>query len=247
MKNLLLLWFFTSFFACANEKQPAEQPEKETIPLNASNEWVSLFDGTSTNQWRGYGQAEFPAQGWVVDNEEMVIQKAPKPRPEGFGGDIITKEKFGNFELKLEFKVTEKANSGIFYFVVEEEDIPIYFNAPEFQILDDAGYIAAGDVKEGSSHLTGSNYDMQAAPAGLNKPAGKWNEARILHKDGHVEHWLNGQKTAEYQVGSTEWEKLYKKSKFRKYPGYGRAKEGHIGLQDHDHEVRFRSIKIKKI
>ncbi len=246
MKNLLLLILFISFFACTSEKQPAEQSEEPTVTAT-SDEWKSLFDGTSTDQWRSYDQDEFPAQGWVIENGELVIQKAPQPRPEGFGGDIITKEKFGNFELKLEFKVTETANSGIFYFVAVEEGTPIYFNAPEFQILDDATYIAKGKVEAGSSHLTGSNYDMQAAPAGLNKPVGEWNEARILHQAGHVEHWLNGQKTAEYQVGSAEWEELVKKSKFKDYPGYGRAKEGHIGLQDHDHEVRFRNIKIKKI
>ena len=243
MKKLFPLLVLLTFFACKSEKPDSAKTE----PVDSSNEWTNLFDGTSTEHWRGYGKTVFPAKGWIIEGEELVIQKAPKPRPEDFGGDIVTKAQFGNFELQLDFLVTDTANSGIFYFVVEEEGTPIYFNAPEYQILDDATYVATGAVEPNSAQLTGSNYDLQAPPPGLTKPVGEWNTARILHQDGHVKHWLNGQKAAEYQVGSPAWEALVEKSKFKDYPGYGRAKKGHIGLQDHDHEVRFRNIKIREI
>lgn len=247
MNKLLPLFLIIGFFACQNEKTSTAEKSGTKTEEPSVDEWINLFDGASLDQWKAYGKEALPAEGWVADNGEMVIQKAPKPRPEGFGGDIITKEKFGNFELQLDFMTTDTANSGIFYFVVEEEGSAMWFNAPEYQILDDKTYIEMRTVEAGSSQLTGSNYDLQAAPEGLVKAVGEWNSARILHKDGHVEHWLNGTKTCEYQVDSPEWNELVGASKFKDFKGYGRAKEGHIGLQDHDHEVRFKNIKIRSL
>lgn len=251
MKKLFPLLLFLALFACKNEPPSTGASESEATEKTAEHtpagDWQILFDGSSTNQWRGYGKDHFPAKGWIIDGDQLVIQKTPNPRPPGFGGDLITKEKFGNFELELEFMLTDTANSGIFYFVIEEEGADIWNNAPEFQILDDKTYSEMGPEKPNPIHLSGSNYDLQPAPSGLLKPVGEWNRANIIHKDGHVEHWLNGTKTCEYQVGSPEWEALVEKSKFKDYPNYGRTKEGHIGLQDHDHEVRFRKIRIRSL
>ena len=255
MKNHLIALLVTALiFSSCQSNQPSEQGNEEpAATINTLTEeekaagWVLLFDGKSTDQWRTYGKDAFPAQGWVIENGELVIQKAPQPRPDGFGGDIITKESFGNFELVLDFMVTDTSNSGIFYLVNERPGVPIWHDAPEYQILDNATWATMGALDDMSTHRTCDNYDLHAAPADYMLGKGNWNTARLIVRDGQVEHWLNGNKCVEYQIGSPEWEELVKKSKFNEYPGYGRATRGPIGLQDHDHEVRFRNIKIRSI
>ena len=197
--------------------------------------------------WRGYNQDALPRLGWVVKDNEMVIEKTPDPRPEGFGGDIITKEKFGNFELSVDFQITEHANSGIFYFIMEEKDSAMWHNAPEFQIIDDKAWAKSDPDFNMDTHRSGDNYDMESSAGQYMKPVGEWNTARIVHSNGKVEHWLNGQKCLEYEVGSAKWKAQLAKSKFKDYPNYGMTKQGPIGLQDHDHEARFRNIKIRSL
>jgi len=259
MKNQLfatLLITTLILFSCQSN-QPSEPGAADgTTTAAAANTlteaekaagWKLLFDGKSTDQWRLYGKQTFPAQGWVIQDSALVIQKSPQPRPEGFGGDIITKEAFGNFELVLDFMITDTSNSGILYLVTEEEGVPIWHSAPEYQILDNATWATMGAVDDMATHRTCDNYDLQAAPADYMLGKGNWNTARLVIQDGHVEHWLNGNKCVEYKLGSPEWEDMVKKSKFKDYPKYGRAKQGPIGLQDHDHEVRFRNIKIRNL
>lgn len=261
MKNQLFAFCILtiSFFSCqsgqseqqastTNEAAPAATaPDASLTEAEKAAGWRFLFDGQNTDQWRAYGGAAFPAQGWSVENGELVIQKSPNPRPEGYGGDIITKESFSNFELTLEFLLSDTSNSGILYLVQEEKGVPIWHNAPEYQILDNATYEKMDEVPDMATHRTCDNYDLQAAPADYLQPMQEWNTARLIVNNGHVEHWLNGSKCVEYQLGSPEWEAMVKKSKFKDYPGYGRAKQGPIGLQDHDHEVRFRNIKIRTL
>lgn len=257
MKNFNYLLLLVLLWACQSSPsdQSDQSSEGQTVAptVNVLTEaekaegWKLLFDGQSTDPWRKYNEADFPSQGWVVKDGDLVIEKAPRPRPEGYGGDIITREKFGNFDLQVDFMVSDTANSGIFYFVLEEDGTPIYFNAPEYQLLDDQSYLATGQAEKGSTHLTGDNYDMEACAGDYSKPAGEWNTARIVHRNGTVEHWLNGNKCLSYQVGSETWMDQWKKSKFKDYPNYGQAREGSIGLQDHDHEVRFRNIKIRPL
>ncbi|MFQ5446152.1 MAG: family 16 glycoside hydrolase [Saprospiraceae bacterium] len=257
MKNQLILLLIAVFFAACQSSPGTEQTSgEETVsdsstvaantlmPEEEAAGWQLLFDGTSTAEWRGYNLDSMPALGWTVKDGALVIEKTPDPKPEGFGGDIITKEKFGNFEFMVDFMISDSANSGIFYFVMEEQDTPMWHNAPEFQILDNATYANFYDINK---HSTGDNYDLQSSTEDYMKPVGEWNTARIVHKDGHVEHWLNGNKCLEYQVGSPEWEALVKKSKFKDYPSYGRTTPGHLGLQDHHYEVRFRNIKVREL
>jgi hypothetical protein len=193
--------------------------------------WHPLFDGKSTAGWRGYKKAEMP-RGWqVVDGALTRV---------GEGGDIITNDQFANFELALEWKVAPGGNSGIFYRVTEEGD-QSYHSGPEMQVLDDARH------KDGGSRLTsaGSLYGIYGAPAGVVKPAGEWNAVRIVVNGSHVEHWLNGVKVVDYELGGPDWEKRVGEAKFKEWPAYGRAKRGHIALQDHGDWVAFRNIKIK--
>ncbi len=195
--------------------------------------WRLLFDGATTDGWRGYRLDSMPS-GWQVV-EGALTRVAP-------AGDILTRDQFADFELTLEWKVGPKGNSGIFYRATEAAE-RIYETAPEMQVLDDAGHADA------ASRLTsaGANFGLYPAPAGIVRPAGEWNRVRILVRGSHVEHWLNGTKLLEYELGSPDWEARVAKSKFVEWPGYGRAARGHIGLQDHGDRVAYRDIKLREL
>jgi len=196
--------------------------------------WRALLEGSSLAAWRGYKTETVPA-GWRMDDGALV-----KGRPVA---DIVSKDEFGDFELELEWKIGEAGNSGIFYRGTEEYD-HIYWTAPEYQLLDD---IEAADNK---TRLTcaGAAYALYPSPPGHLKPVGDWNLARIVARGNHVEHWLNGVKLLEYELGSPDWEAKVKASKFNAWPNYGRAKRGHIALQgDHEGSLAFRNIRIREL
>jgi hypothetical protein len=202
-------------------------------PAEKAEGWRLLFDGRTTDGWRGYRKQEM-TDGWqVVDGALTRV---------GRGGDIITVDQFQDFDLAFEWKVAPGGNSGVF-FRASEETGAVWQNAAEYQILDNAGH------KDGQDPLTstGSNYAMHAPTKDVSRPAGEWNSSRIVVKGNHVEHWLNGEKIVEYEIGSEEWLALYNKSKFNKYPTYGRVPRGHIAIQDHGDHVAFRSIKIRPL
>jgi len=196
--------------------------------------WRSLFDGTSTAAWRGYKQQTMP-DGWkLVDG---VLTKT------GSVGDIITRDQFGNFELALDWKLSAGGNAGIFYRGTEEYD-HIYWSAPEYQLLDDAGH------PDGQSRLTsaGADYALYPSPAGVVKPADEWNSTLIVVNGNSVQHWMNGQKLLEYELGSSDWLAKVKASKFAAYPKYGTASRGYIGIQgDHDGTLSLRNIRIREL
>jgi hypothetical protein len=218
------------------EAQTAGEPTVTTSPNQLTPDelqqgWRLLFDGTSTAAWRGYNRHDLP-DGWqAVDGALTRVGRA---------GDIITVETFRNFELVLEWMVRERGNSGIFYRAVES-DAPIYHSAPEMQVLDDERH------PDGRSELTsaGANYALHPAPRGIVRPAGEWNEARIVVNGNLVEHWLNGTRIVEYELHSHDWNRRVADSKFAEWPPYGKAAEGHIGLQDHGDWVAFRNIRIR--
>jgi hypothetical protein len=193
--------------------------------------WRLLFDGHSTVGWRGWQMDSMPS-GWGVREGALT-----RVRP---AADIITTDKFKNFELSLEWNVAKNGNSGIFYRASEDDDA-IYWTAPEMQVLDDAGH------PDGQSRLTaaGADYGLYPSPAGVVKPAGQWNAVRLVLNGNHVEHWLNGVKVVEYELLSPDWEAKVKASKFADHPRYGRNAEGYIGLQEHEFRVSFRNIKIR--
>jgi len=212
-------------------------------PEEVAAGWRLLFDGESTAGWRGYNQETFPAAGWGVAERNLIVM-APEEGQEGSGGDIVTEEEFSDFELVFDFLVTPEGNSGVFYRVVENPERALWQVAPEYQVLDDSAYVAMGTM-DMERHLTGDNYDLQASAVRASNPVGAWNRGRILLDGTHVEHWLNGQKTVEYELFSPEWEALVAASKFAPYPEYGRAMTGRIALQDHGRELRYRNIKIR--
>lgn len=193
--------------------------------------WTLLFDGVTTRGWRGFRQDSM-TDGWQALDGALTRV--------GDGGDIITVDQYGDFELSLEWMVEPGGNSGVIYHVTEEAD-QTYETGPEMQVLDDAGHA------DGQSRLTaaGSNFALYPARAGAVKAAGEWNHARIVVEGPHVEHWLNGVKVVEYELWSPEWEARVADSKFAQWPGYGMAKRGHIALQDHGDRVSYRNIKIR--
>ncbi len=195
--------------------------------------WKLLFDGRGTGGWRGYQQKKAPA-GWTV--EDGALTRVAE------GADLITAKQYGDFELMLEWKISEGGNSGIMYRVTEGPEAS-YQTGPEMQVLDDARH------PDGRDRLTsaGSAFGLYAAPAGVVKPADEWNQVRIVVRGHHVEHWLNGQKVVEYELESRDWEKRVAASKFRQWPGYGRAPKGHIALQNHGDRVWYRNIKIREL
>ena len=194
--------------------------------------WRLLFDGRSLDGWRGYNMEGMPG-GWTV--EDGVLTRV------GPGGDIITEAQFADFELAIEWRVEPGGNSGVFYRAAEGEE-RIYHSAPEMQVVDDANH------RDGQSPLTraGANYGLHAAPRGVVRPAGEGNDSRIVVRGSHVEHWLNGTKVVEYELGSVEWAALVADSKFVEWPAYGQAARGHIGLQDHGDRVWYRDIKVRE-
>jgi hypothetical protein len=214
---------------------------KET--KKADEGWMVLFDGTNTDQWRGYNKDVFPT-GWeVVDSTLHCIGSGRGEA--GQGGDIITKNKFKNFELELEWKVAEGGNSGIFYLAREKKDTAIWMSAPEMQILDNFKHPDAA-LGIAGNRQAGALYDLIPAVPQNAKPGGEWNKVKIMVYNGTVVHWMNGEKVLEYHLWTPEWKAMCAKSKFKDYPDFiNTASEGYIGLQDHGDDVWFRNIRIK--
>ena len=196
--------------------------------------WQPLFEGKLLDTLRGWHSEGMP-EGWHVVDGTLT--------KEGDVDDLVTKSQYGNFELELEWKIGKAGNSGVFYRATREYD-QIYWSGPEYQLLDDA------NANDGKSRLTAAAaaYGIYPCPAGVVKPYGEWNKTRIVIQGDHVQHWLNGQKVVEYDLGSADWKAKVAASKFSKYPNYGLAKRGFIGIQgDHPGALALRGIRIREL
>jgi hypothetical protein len=220
--------------ACAPDRGPSTEADMagETVfSADAGPGWRPLFDGRTTAGWRGFRMDTVPSGWQVVDGALVRVAAA---------GDLITVERFRNFELALEWRVEPGGNSGIFFRVTEELD-HVWESGPEFQVLDDERH-ADGMLPETSA---GSNYALHAPLHHVVRPAGEWNAARILVDGDRVEHGLNGERVVAYRLFSEDWEGRVAASKFRTMPRYGRVPVGHIALQDHGDRVEYRDIRIR--
>ena len=210
--------------------------------------WEMLFDGSSMEKWRGVNKETFPEDGWTIE-EGILKLNAEGDEKSSRAGDIVTIEKFSNFELSLEFKITPGANSGIKYYVTKYEAVSGSEGAVrglEYQILDDDLHPDAKKGRDGNRTLA-SLYDL--IPADSRKyvrEPGMWNMAQIISRDNKVEHWLNGAKVLDYERGSEEFRKLVEISKYKIWENFGEAEAGHILLQEHGNNAAFRNIKIKR-
>ncbi len=198
--------------------------------------WKLLFDGKTTTGWRAYRGKDVPSAWKVVDG---VLIVSPK---NGNGGDIVTLDEYDNFELVFDWKVTPGANSGVMYRVAETQDEP-YFTGPEYQVLDNKKHPDGRNPKTAAASV----YAVYAPSEDAAKPVGEWNAGKIVANGNHLEHWLNGVKVVDCEIGSEDWNKRIAQSKWKDVPTYAREKKGHIDLQFHGDEVAFRNIKIRPL
>lgn len=214
-------------------------------PKEKADGWMLLFDGKTTTGWRGYNKPSFPDSGWVVENGTLRCIASGNGEAGGKGGDIIYDKKFKDFDLTLEWKISTGGNSGIFYLGEEIPNEPIWKSALEDQILDDAVH---PDAKLGvnGDRKAGSLYDLIPSQT-PEKPAGEWNKAEIMVYQGTVVTKLNDGPGVEFHLGTPDWEKMIKASKFKDFKEFGKIRAGFIGLQDHGNDVWFKNIKIKEL
>jgi hypothetical protein len=244
-KNIRILTEDLDKYSKESTLEPVQTKNKLTAD-EQNNGWELLWDGKTTTGWRGARLDEFPKEGWKIEDGILTVLASGGGESEA-GGDIVTEELYGDFELKVDFKISEGANSGIKYFV--DTDLnkgPSSLIGLEYQILDDERHPDAKLGNHEGSRTMASLYDL--IQADLDKPVnavGEWNTAHIISKGNKVEHWLNGEKVLEYQRKSEEYRKLVSESKYVDWPNFGEAEQGHILLQDHGNEVSFKNIKIK--
>lgn len=198
-----------------------------------AGQWQNLID-PSLSKWQGYDSPAVPA-GWsVVDG--MIVKT-------GHADDLMTKNQYANFELDFDWKIGKGGNSGVFYRATKEYD-HIYWSGPEYQLLDDPNFPDGKDPKTSA----GSAYALYPVPRGIVQPFDTWNTSKIIVNGAHVEHWLNGTKVVEYELWSPDWKARVAASKFSKYPDYGMAKSGYIGIQgDHPGTLTLRNIRIREL
>ncbi len=219
-----------AMFACALTVLACAPAENAAV-----SEWRLLFNGTDFTGWRGYKDAPVPTR-WHVENGVIALGK------EGTEGDLVTTEEFGDFELELDWKISEGGNSGIFYFVQEPGDAPYTWSTGlEMQVLDDARH-SDGKLP---SHRAGALYDLIAPAKAAAKPVGEWNRVRIMVRGGRIEHWLNGEQIVVTNYGDANWNTLVAGSKFKAMPHFAKVPRGRIALQDHGDRVWFRDIRIR--
>jgi hypothetical protein len=198
----------------------------------AQPQWVSLFDGQTIAQWRGYKMATVP-DSWRVEEGAITWTK-------GAAVDLVSREQYTNFEFEFDWKVPPGGNSGVMFRVTEELE-RTYHSGPEFQILHNAGH------SDGKNPMTsaGSNHSLHAPTKDMTKPVGEWNQGRLVVNGNHVEHWLNGEKIVDYDLHSPDWTKRLMASKFKDVPRYGREPKGHLVLQEHGSRIQYKNLRIK--
>ncbi|MGC4102046.1 3-keto-disaccharide hydrolase [Ferruginibacter sp.] len=236
MKNKILV-FTAAALALSAWSLPAA---KNNTGNTEKDGWVTLFDGKTTKGWHAYGKSDGTGR-WIVQNGTITIDTTKK----GEGGDLTTAEEYDNFDLKLEWKISSKGNSGIIFYVNEDtQKYPDSYNTgPEMQVLDNDGHPDGKIIK----HRAGDLYDLISCSKETVKPVGEWNQAEIRSKDGKLELYLNGTNVVTTTMWDDNWKKMVAGSKFKSMPGFGIYKKGKIALQDHGNLVWYRNIKIKKL
>ena len=223
----------------------AVQPNTLTSAEKAAG-WKLLFDGKTWNGWRGFRREKVPVEGWMIE-DGAIKHLAGQGEQSQQGGDIITVGQYDNFELQIEWRISPGANSGIKYLVAEEMVKSGYSGIGfEMQVLDDDRHPDA-KMGKGGNRTAGALYDLIAPENKVLQPVGEWNQVRLIIRGNLVEHWLNGTKVVEYELGSPQLKSLIAESKYKNVAGFGDVRKGHILLQDHGNEVWFRNIKLREL
>lgn len=240
-KRTMLILVMTALIGlhCGNPAhEEAEGEGTETVETEAytsEEEFTDLID-EEMSKWRNF-KTDTISDLWKVADGVLELEGRG-------GGDIVTRDTYQNFDLELEWKISEGGNSGLFFHVIEQEDLgAVWHSGPEFQLLDNERHKDA----QIAMHRAGDNYDLHSSSEEPVKPAEEWNSSRLVVNEGQVAHYMNGIKVVEYQLGDEDWTERYEKSKFADKPMYGQAGSGHIALQDHGDKVWFRNIRIKKL
>ena len=230
-RNLLLIACTCLLAACS-----ADTPDTDANADADVDDWQVLFDGESLDGWRSF-ESEQPPAGWVIANGAMHLA-------EPGGGDIMTAESYGDFELEFEWRISKNGNSGVIYRInVLESTRNTYETGLEYQVLDNDGHADGEDP----AHRAAALYDLVAPPADFTRPVGEYNQGRIVVQGDRIEHWLNGEKVAESPFGNDAWRDMVEESKFGGWPEFGKYDSGHIAFQDHDDLVWYRSVRIREL
>jgi 3-keto-disaccharide hydrolase len=227
--------------AQAPDKKPVAKPTAtSTSTTTSADGWIQLFDGKDLKGWRGYKKPDASETRWNVVDGMLVLDPGTGQDTRG-ERDIITTETFDNFDLRWNWKISEGGNSGVKYFVLEDEPAAI---GHEYQLIDDERH---NDAKIGPHRQTAALYDVFPAHDRPMKPAGEWNTSEVIVKGKHVTHMLNGKTVLEYDLDSAELKAAIAKSKFKDIARFGTPQKGHILIQDHGNQVSFRKIEIKRL
>jgi len=240
----VLLPIFTLLLLAAGATAQERVPAPNTLtPQERAAGWKLLFDGRSLQGWHGFRQKSAPPEWQAVDGA-LVLNRRSAPGVSGeLGVGLTTDEQWDDFELTLEWKLAEGGNSGVFYRVSEEESAP-NMSGPEMQVLDNLRH---PDAQHGLNRTAGACYQVYPPTRDVTAPVGQWNRARLVAQGSHIEHWLNGERVVVYELGSADWQARVRQSKYKDRPRYGRVPKGHLVLQDHEHRVEYRNLKIRPL
>lgn len=217
----------------------ATQAQNTLTPKEKKEGWKLLFDGTTTSGWKTFNSSE-PVSAWKVGDGALTIDTTVTVGR----GDLITVSEYENYEFSIDWKIAACGNSGVIFNVVDDPKYnATYFTGPEMQVLDNTCHPDAKIIK----HRAGDLYDLISSSKETVKPAGEWNHAQIISKNGKMEFWLNGTKAVAFTMHTPQWDEMVAGSKFKTMPDFGKALKGHIALQDHGDQVWYRNIKIKEL
>jgi len=237
---------FSTWLTQQENKNPSLQNQRNNTLTDAEIKegWQLLFDGKSMTGWRNFNKNGL-GKSWIVDEESIhlngIFDKNGTMKIQE-GGDIITEKTYGDFELRYDWKISPCGNSGVMFNILEDKKYKYgWETGPEMQVLDNTCH---PDAKY-PTHKAGDLYDMISCSQETVKPAGEWNQAKIISRQGQVDFWLNDVNVVSFTMSDKSWEERIQKSKFKNLPDFGKFRSGHIALQDHDNEVWFRNLKIK--
>lgn len=239
--------------ACAPTAQVGTGAPNALSPAEQRDGWSLLFDGKTFNGWRGLGYDSVPTAHWKIENGAIrKIADGDVPRladgQPAAGGDLMTRDTYRDFELTWDWKISRAGNSGVKYNVSEEISMAAAPNHAalgfEYQMLDDSLH----EDNKVPSHRAGALYDLIAPNANKTlKPVGEWNSSRLVFRGNHGEHWLNGVRVVEFDLGTPLMDSALARSKYKVIPNFAERRAGHIVLQDHVDEVFFRNLKIRRL
>jgi hypothetical protein len=240
VSRTLLAGLVVGVTSAALAQTPAGQPANQLTEAEKQAGWTLLFDGQSLDGWRGYKKTDASGTRWKVENGLLSVDPGDGKDTRG-ALDIITTDTYDQFELTFEWRVSQGGNSGVKYFVLEDRDSAI---GHEYQIIDDERH---ADAKVGPKRQTSAFYDVLPASNRSLKPAGEFNQSRIVVRGRNVEHWLNGTRVLQYELGSPALMTAVEASKFKGIERFGKPQKGHILLQDHGDRVWYRNIKVRRL